>query len=127
MRRRIAILLATISALAVMGFGMAMGANAHADTAATVRAVTARCNSLEQAKKAGYVRFYVCAEQPGVGTMGQHYVNFDLVGDPTIDARPKRPRPFRPRPRNATMKARTATTTKAAAGMYRVSDAPRIP
>ena len=47
--------------------------------------MTARFNSIQQAKKAGYVPFYVCAEQPGVGTMGQHYVNFDLVGDPAID------------------------------------------
>ena len=85
MRRRIVLLLATASAVAVMGFGMAIGTSASADTSATVRGVTARFNSLEQAKKAGYVPFYVCAEQPGVGTMGQHYVNFDLVGDPTID------------------------------------------
>ena len=47
--------------------------------------MTARFNSIQQATKAGYVPFYICAEQPGVGTMGQHYVNFDLVGDPTID------------------------------------------
>ena len=45
--------------------------------------MTARFNSIQQATKAGYVPFYICAEQPGVGTMGQHYVNFDLVGDPT--------------------------------------------
>ncbi len=85
MRRRIALLVATISALSVMGLGLAVGASARADNLATVRAVTARFNSLEQATKAGYVLFYTCAEQPGVGTMGQHYVNFNLVGDPTID------------------------------------------
>lgn len=86
MRRRFTILVATMSALAVMGFGLAVGANAQADTQATVRAVTARFNSIDQATKAGYVPFYICAEQPGVGTMGQHYVNFNLVGDPTIDS-----------------------------------------
>jgi hypothetical protein len=85
MRRRIALSLVTVSALAIIGFGMAIGTSASADVSASVRAVTARFNSLEQAKKAGYVPFYVCAEQPGMGTMGQHYVNFDLVGDPTID------------------------------------------
>jgi len=85
MHRRIALWLVTASALAVVGFGMAIGTSASADVSANVRAVTARFNSLEQAKKAGYVPFYVCAEEPGVGTMGQHYVNFDLVGDPTID------------------------------------------
>jgi hypothetical protein len=86
MRRRIIILVTTIAALATVGFGMAIGTSASADVSATVRAVTARFNSLEQARKAGYVPFYVCAEEPGKGTMGQHYVNFDLVGDPTIDA-----------------------------------------
>lgn len=85
MRRRIAILLATLSAMTVMGFGLAIGASAQADVSATVRSVTARFNSIEQAKKAGYVPFYVCAEQPGVGTMGQHYVNFDLVGTADVD------------------------------------------
>ena len=85
MRRRIAILLSTIAAVTVMAFGLAIGASAQADVSATVRSVTARFNSIEQARKAGYVPFYVCAEQPGVGTMGQHYVNFDLVGNPAID------------------------------------------
>ncbi len=85
MRRRFAILVTTIAALSVMAFGLAVGADAKADTAATVRAVTARFHSVEQAAKAGYEPFYICAEQPGVGTMGQHYVNFDLVADPAID------------------------------------------
>jgi hypothetical protein len=85
MKRRFAILAVTIAALTVMGFGLALGANAKADEQSTVRAVTARFNSVDQAEKAGYVPFYVCAEQPGVGTMGQHYVNFTLVGNPAID------------------------------------------
>jgi hypothetical protein len=89
MVRRLAILLTTIAALAVMGFGLAVGANARTDVSNSVREVTARFNSIEQAKKAGYERFYVCTEQPGVGTMGQHYVKFSLVGDPAID-------PFQP-------------------------------
>jgi hypothetical protein len=85
MQRRIAILLATISALTVMAFGMAIGARAQDDVLDTVHALTARFNSVQQAEKAGYVPFYICAEQPGLGTMGQHYVNFDLVGNPAID------------------------------------------
>jgi hypothetical protein len=84
-RRRIAILLATVAALTVIGLGGAIGAQARQDVLGTVHSVTARFDSIEQAKKAGYVPFYVCAEQPGVGTMGQHYVNFDLVGNPTVD------------------------------------------
>ena len=85
MRRRFAVVAATISALLVMGLGLALGADARSDELRTVQSVTARFNSLQQAERAGYVPFYICAEQPGVGTMGQHYVNFDLVGDPTID------------------------------------------
>jgi hypothetical protein len=85
MRRRLFLLIATGGALAVMGLGMALGVSARQDVLGTVHSVTARFDSIEQAKKAGYVPFYVCAEQPGVGTMGQHYVNFDLVGDPTVD------------------------------------------
>ena len=87
--RRFVILVALATALTVVGMGVAIGANARSDALKAVHTVTARFQSLSQAEKANYVPFYVCAEQPGVGTMGQHYVNFDLVGDPTID--PLRP------------------------------------
>ncbi len=89
MRRRLLLLVVIGAAVAVMGLGMALSASARQDNIASVRAVTARFDSIVQAKKAGYVPFYICAEQPGVGTMGQHYVNFDLVGDPAVD--PLRP------------------------------------
>ena len=85
MRRRLAILLTMATALTVMGFGLAIGADARADAQRTINSVSARFHSIKQAEKAGYVPFYVCTEEPGVGTMGQHYVNFDLVGDPKID------------------------------------------
>jgi hypothetical protein len=85
MRRRLLLLLVSAAAVAAMGLGMALSASARQDITTTVHAVTTRFHSVDQAKKAGYVAFYICAEQPGVGTMGQHYVNFDLVGDPTID------------------------------------------
>jgi hypothetical protein len=89
MRRRFMILLIAGTAVTVVALGVAMSANAQNDVLKAVHNVTARFQSLSQAEKAGYVPFYVCAEQPGVGTMGQHYVNFDLVGDPAID--PLRP------------------------------------
>jgi hypothetical protein len=73
------------AALAAMGFGLAIGVDAQSDVLRKVHSVTAKFQSLEAAKKAGYERFYVCTEEPGVGTMGQHYVNFDLVGNPVID------------------------------------------
>lgn len=85
MRRRLGVSLTLALALGVLGLGLAIGASARADILTQVHQVTARFQSIEQAKKAGYVPFYVCAEQPGRGTMGQHYVKFDLVGDPAID------------------------------------------
>jgi hypothetical protein len=86
MRRRFTILLATASALSVMVFGMAVGASAKGDELSAVRALTARFESVAQAEKAGYAPFYICTEQPGVGTMGQHFVKGSLVdgvADPT--------------------------------------------
>ena len=85
MRRRLILLTVTGAAITLMGLGMALSATARQDILITVRSVTARFNSVEQAEKAGYEPFYTCAEQPGVGTMGQHYVKFSLVGDPAID------------------------------------------
>ena len=85
MRRRLALLVVSVTALAVVGLGLALGASARDDVLTTVHAVTARFESLNQAIKAGYEPFYRCTEEPGVGTMGQHYVKFSLVGDPTID------------------------------------------
>ena len=69
----------------VVGLGMAISASARADELTAVRSVTSRFHSLAAARKAGYEPFYTCAEEPGVGTMGQHYVKFSLVGDPAID------------------------------------------
>ena len=85
MRRRFALTALTVSSVLVIGLGMALTASARQDVLSKVHDVTARFNSIQAAKQAGYVPFYVCAEEPGVGTMGQHYVNFDLVGDPAID------------------------------------------
>jgi hypothetical protein len=96
--RRLTILLTTIAALAVMAFGLVIGANAKAGADAAVRAATARFHSIVQAEKAGYVPFHICAEEPGVGTMGQHYVNFDLVGDPAIDPLQPEALVYEPRP-----------------------------
>ena len=83
--RRLTILITLTMALTVLGLGVAISANAQSNVLKTVHTVTARFQSLRQAVRAGYVPFYVCTEQPGVGTMGQHYVNFDHVGDPAID------------------------------------------
>ena len=56
---------------------------------AAARMVSARFSNIEQAFAEGYVLFYKCTEEPGVGTMGQHLVNLEYVGDPAIN--PLRP------------------------------------
>jgi hypothetical protein len=56
---------------------------------AAVRMVSARFRDLDQALAEGYVEFYKCTEEPGVGTMGQHFANLAYVADPAIN--PLRP------------------------------------
>jgi hypothetical protein len=54
-----------------------------------IRAATLKYKDISAAIADNYVEFYQCTEQPGVGTMGQHFVNLGLVGDPAIE--PLRP------------------------------------
>ena len=84
-RGGVAAALALLFVLAVAGSSVAAG---KADVPA-VRAATLEYKDLNAAIGDGYIEFYVCTEQPGVGTMGQHFVNLELVGDPAID--PLRP------------------------------------
>jgi len=56
---------------------------------AAVRQATDKYHDLSAALADGYVEFYVCTEQPGVGTMGQHLLNTQLLGDDAVD--PLRP------------------------------------
>jgi hypothetical protein len=72
-------------AVVLLAAGSGIASAGQADIAA-VRAATARFHDLDAALAAGYIQFYRCTEQPGVGTMGQHYANLGLVaGDPAID------------------------------------------
>ena len=82
-RRRLALLLALPAVLLVLA--AATGVQARVDELTVIKSVNARFHSLDQAKAAGYVPFYRCTEQPGVGTMGQHWVRGDLVADPAVD------------------------------------------
>ena len=84
-RGAVAGIVALLFVLAVAGSSLAAG---KADIPA-VRAATLKYKDLNAAIGDGYVEFYMCTEQPGVGTMGQHFVNLGLVGDPAID--PLRP------------------------------------
>ena len=86
MKNRIRNILALSLSLAfVVGGAGVASARGQADAAA-VRAVTDKYHDLNAAIADGYVEFYKCTEQPGVGTMGQHYVKLSLVGDPAVDA-----------------------------------------
>jgi hypothetical protein len=82
----------TAALLAVLGLPLlavsALAAHGQSDIAA-VRGATARFHDVDVAAAAGYGPFYICTDEEGVGTMGQHFVNLDLVLDPAID--PLRP------------------------------------
>ena len=56
-----------------------------------VRQATARFHDLRKADAAGYKEFFdvdgiACIDMPGMGAMGVHYVNGDLVGDDSVNA-----------------------------------------
>ncbi len=50
-----------------------------------IRAATKQYRDVDAAVAAGYVPTEECAAVPGVGGMGYHYVNFDLLVDGEID------------------------------------------
>jgi len=52
---------------------------------ADVRQATAKYHSVQAAELAGYQKFLPCFDSPGVGGMGQHYVNFGLLNG-SVDA-----------------------------------------
>ena len=81
-RRAISLLIAMLAVPALVASALAAPGQ---DRTAEVRAATARFHDVAAAGAAGYVPFYVCTDEAGIGTMGQHYVNLDLVTDPAID------------------------------------------
>ncbi len=50
-----------------------------------IRDATSQFRDVDTAIAAGYVPTDSCAELPGVGTMGYHFVNPDLAGDAKVD------------------------------------------
>lgn len=52
---------------------------------AQVRAATARYHDVSVAEAAGYVPVSPCVEEPGLGAMGIHYLNHDLLVDGVLD------------------------------------------
>jgi len=71
-------------ALAVVALAVPSVRASSDDGLNSVRVATARFHSLEQAHKAGYSSFLSCFDQPGVGGMGQHYVDFSIL-DTTLN------------------------------------------
>jgi hypothetical protein len=89
-RRRFAIVIAFLAISAALGTAAASANDKDEGRNLTdVRAATAPLANLDVAMAAGYGKVKGCAQNPGVGAMGQHYVKGDLVGDPALD--PLRP------------------------------------
>lgn len=102
--------LPSVRAAGIAALGLAIGAcgeqptelHDHADVTSSVavsdaklsdllkdvRRETSRFNSTQQAIRADYAETHECVAVPGLGGMGQHWPNFDLV-DPVFD--PLRP------------------------------------
>ncbi len=53
---------------------------------AAARAATAKYHSVEAAVAAGYIPDgFGCISEPGLGGMGEHYINLEIDADPAID------------------------------------------
>ena len=91
----------TLLSLLILAGGSVAMAGGQSQLAA-VRAATAQFHDLDVAKAAGYGEFYMCTDHVTDGTMGQHYVNLDLVLDtgavPTVDALRPEALVYEPRP-----------------------------
>jgi hypothetical protein len=91
MLRRLLIPLVVILATVVSATPADASVGHHGPTLKQVVSATAKFRSVDVAQRAGYGRFVdvdgiACIDMPGMGAMGVHYVNGDLVGDPTISA-----------------------------------------
>ena len=88
-----------LAALVLAATGVwAIAASAGDGDVGAAREATAKFQSLDVARGAGYGLFrdvngIACIAMPGLGAMGVHYVNGALVGDPGLD--PRRPEALR--------------------------------
>lgn len=88
--RGLVLVIAALAVVAALGTAVASASDADEGRNLTdVRAATAPLANLDVAMAAGYGKVKGCAQNPGVGAMGQHYVKGDLVGNPALD--PLRP------------------------------------
>ena len=81
----------TLAGAAIVVLAAATAASAHAATLDQVRQATAPYRQLNVAKAAGFgllkdAAGIHCISEPGMGAMGVHYVNGDLVGDDSVNA-----------------------------------------
>lgn len=81
MKRRIGVLTALVAALSILTSSALATADTTVDQQlAAVRAATAKYHDVSVAIADGYLPTDECAELPGVGGMGYHYVNPALFG-----------------------------------------------
>jgi hypothetical protein len=85
----VAVLAASIPSTAAAGTAGGDRGDDHGHGLVEVRKATARFHSVAAATRAGYEPAGPCAEEPGMGGMGFHYVNQRLVADPAL--RPTEP------------------------------------
>lgn len=89
-RARMTLPIAVLAIAAAVGTTMVSASSADEGRNLTdTRAATAPLANLDVAVAAGYGKVKGCAQNPGVGAMGQHYVKGDLVADPALN--PLRP------------------------------------
>lgn len=91
MLKRLLLTLSVTSLLVLSLAGLAMAAPGDVTDAgalrelAMVRQLTAKYHDVSAALADGFVSTVECAEEPGLGAMGIHYVNFERVMDPGLD------------------------------------------
>ncbi len=86
--KRLALLIAIVAVIAVGAGTVMAGRDRLSPELRAVASKLARFHSMSQATAAGYAAASPCESSPE-GTMGIHYVNGPLVGDPSVD--PLRP------------------------------------
>jgi hypothetical protein len=89
--------------LAVALLMPAVSAAANTNDASDARAGTARYHRLDAARAAGYdlltdAAGIACIDNPGVGGMGIHYANGNLVGNPSVNAATPEALVYEPQP-----------------------------
>ena len=86
-RRFQRILVGLLAVVALLGAVPAVSAHHGGASLWDAAWATAKYLRLDRALDDGYGVFYICTDNntPGVGAMGQHYVNGALVGDPALD------------------------------------------